>query len=230
MREILMNSAFFGVFLCLGSFELGLYLKKRFKLTVFNPLLIGIVLTVCVLLFFKIPYEKFNASASHISFFLTPITVCLAVPLYEQLALLRSNFLAIFAGLISGMIAGLGSIYAMSVIFGLNHTMYVTLLPKSVTAPIGMGISESLGGIVTLTVACIIATGIIGSVFGEALLKIFGIKKAMAKGIALGCASHAMGTARALEIGDVEGAMASLAMAVTGLLTVIGAGIFAHFI
>ena len=220
-----MNSAFFGVFLCLGSFELGLYLKKRFKLTIFNPLLIGIVLTVCVLLLFKIPYEKFNASASHISFFLTPITVCLAVPLYEQLALLRSNFLAI-----SGMIAGLGSIYAMSVIFGLNHTMYVTLLPKSVTAPIGMGISESLGGIVTLTVACIIATGIIGSVFGEALLKIFGIKKAMAKGIALGCASHAMGTARALEIGDVEGAMASLAMAVTGLLTVIGAGIFAHFI
>ena len=147
MREILMNSAFFGVFLCLGSFELGLYLKKRFKLTIFNPLLIGIVLTVCVLLLFKIPYEKFNASASHISFFLTPITVCLAVPLYEQLALLRSNFLAIFAGLISGMIAGLGSIYAMSVIFGLNHTMYVTLLPKSVTAPIGMGISESLGGL-----------------------------------------------------------------------------------
>ncbi|MDA3047156.1 MULTISPECIES: LrgB family protein [unclassified Campylobacter] len=230
MREILINSAFFGVFLCLISFQAGIYLKKRFKLAIFNPLLVGTILTVLTLVLVDIPYDKFNASAAHVSFFLTPITVCLAVPLYEQLSLLRKNFVAIFAGLFSGVLAGTCSIYALALIFGIDHALYVTLLPKSVTAPIGMGISESLGGIVNLTMACIIATGILGNIFGEAILRLFRIKKSVAKGIALGCASHAMGTAKALEIGDIEGAMASLAMAVTGLFTVVGASIFANFI
>ncbi len=227
LREAVLNSAFFGVLLCLVALQIGLVLKKRFKIAIFNPLLIANIVVITVLVIFDIPYESFNASAQHVSFFLTPVTVCLAVPLYEQLDLLRRNFAAIISGLAGGVIGGLGSIYAMAVAFGIDHATYVTLLPKSVTAPIGMGISEQLGGIVTITVASIILTGIFGNVAGAFFLRLFRIKKPLAKGLALGCASHAMGTARALEMGDVEGAMASLAMAVTGLITVVGASIFA---
>lgn len=230
MREALLNSAFFGVFLCLISFQIGIAVKKRFKFALFNPLLVANVIVIATLVIFGIPYDRFNASAQHISFFLTPVTVCLAVPLYEQLDLLKSNYKAILAGLLGGVIGGLGSIYLMSLAFGLDHQTYATLLPKSVTAPIGMGISEQLNGIVTITVASIILTGIFGNMFGEFFLKLFRVKKSVAKGLALGCASHAMGTARAIEMGDIEGAIASLAMAVTGLLTVVGASIFAMFL
>ena len=230
MKEILINSAFFGVFLCLGAFQLSLIIKKRLKLAIFNPLLISNLLVIGTLLVFDIPYESFENSAKHISFFLTPLTVCLAVPLYEQLNLLKNNLNAIFAGLIGGVIGGLLCIYLLSLIFGLNHEFFVTLLPKSVTAPIAIGVSEKLGGVVTITVASVIITGIFGNMCGAWLLKIFRVKNSVAKGLALGAASHAMGTARAIEMGSIEGAMASLALAITGLLTVIGASIFAMFL
>lgn len=230
MKEAILNSTFFGVLLCLVAFEIGLIAKKRFKMAIFNPLLIANIIVILTLFFLNIPYEKFNASAQHISFFLTPLTVCLAVPLYEQLNLLKNNSLAITIGISAGVFAGLISIYLLSLIFHLDHQFYVTMLPKSVTAPIGIGISDQHGGIVTITIAAIMLTGIIGNVFGDILLRIFRIKKSVAKGIALGCAAHAMGTAKAIELGDVEGAMASLAMAITGLMSVIGANIFINFI
>ena len=152
------------------------------------------------------------------------------MPLYEQLNLLKNNLNAILAGLIGGVIGGLLCIYLLSLIFGLNHEFFVTLLPKSVTAPIAIGVSEKLGGVVTITVASVIITGIFGNMCGGWLLKIFRVKNSVAKGLALGAASHAMGTARAIEMGSIEGAMASLALAITGLLTVIGASIFAMFL
>ena len=142
----------------------------------------------------------------------------------------KNNLKAIFAGLIGGVIGGLASIYILALIFGLNHEFFVTLLPKSVTAPIGMGVSEKLGGVVTITVASIIITGIFGNMCGAFFLKHFRVKNSVAKGLALGAASHAMGVARAIEMGSIEGAMASLALAVTGLLTVVGASIFAMFL
>ena len=230
MREVLLNSVFFGVFLCLAAFQISLMLKKRFKFAILNPLLISNLLVIGVLLVFDIPYENFNNGAKYISFFLTPLTICLAVPLYEQLNLLKNNLKAIFAGLIGGVIGGLVCIYILALIFGLNHEFFVTLLPKSVTAPIGMGVSEKLGGVVTITVASIIITGIFGNMCGAFFLKIFRVKNSVAKGLALGAASHAMGVARAIEMGSIEGAMASLALAVTGLLTVVGASIFAMFL
>lgn len=230
LREAILNSAFFGAFLCLLGLQIGLFVKKRFNYAIFNPLLLADLFVIAILYFLDVPFEKFDASARHISFLLTPITVCLAIPLYEQLNLLKSNFLAIISGILGGVIAGLGSIYAMSLAFGLNHEFYVTLLPKSVTAPIGMGISAQHGGIVALTVASIIITGIFSSIFADIFLKIFSIKKSIAKGVALGTSGHAMGTAKAIELGDVEGAMSSLSLAVTGLMTVIGASIFAMFI
>ena len=229
MNEFLSNSVFFGAVLSLAAYETGLLLKKKFKMAILNPLLIGTICVMAVLMIFKVDYKKYNESAKYISYLLTPATVCLAVPLYEQMSLLKKNFRAVAVGIVSGVLASLVSVLALSRIFGLSHELYVTLLPKSITTAIGMGVSEELGGIVTITVAVIIITGILGNVITELVCKIFRIQNPIAKGLALGTASHAIGTAKAMEMGPVEGAMSSLAIAVAGLLTVIGASVFAGF-
>ena len=229
MNEFLSNSVFFEAVLSLAAYETGLLLKKKFKMAILNPLLIGTICVMAVLMIFKVDYKKYNESAKYISYLLTPATVCLAVPLYEQMSLLKKNFRAVAVGIVSGVLASLVSVLALSRIFGLSHELYVTLLPKSITTAIGMGVSEELGGIVTITVAVIIITGILGNVIAELVCKIFRIQNPIAKGLALGTASHAIGTAKAMEMEPVEGAMSSLAIAVAGLLTVIGASVFAGF-
>lgn len=229
MKEFLSNSVFFGAVLSLVAYEAGLLLRRKFKLAILNPLLIATICVMAVLVLFKVDYDQYNESAKYISYLLTPATVCLAVPLYEQMSLLKKNFKAVAAGIVSGVLASLVSVLVLAKLFGLSHEQYVTLLPKSITTAIGMGISEELGGIVTITVAVIIITGILGNVVAELVCKVFHIQEPIAKGLALGTASHAIGTAKAMEMGPVEGAMSSLAIAVAGLLTVIGASVFAGF-
>ena len=229
MKEFLSNSVFFGAVLSLVAYEAGLLLRRKFKLAILNPLLIATICVMAVLVLFKVDYDQYNESAKYISYLLTPATVCLAVPLYEQMSLLKKNFKAVAAGIVSGVLASLVSVLVLAKLFGLSHEQYVTLLPKSITTAIGMGISEELGGIVTITVAVIIITGILGNVIAELMCKVFHIQEPIAKGLALGTASHAIGTAKAMEMGPVEGAMSSLAIAVAGLLTVIGASVFAGF-
>lgn len=229
MKEFLSNSVFFGAVLSLVAYEAGLLLRRKFKLAILNPLLIATICVMAVLVLFKVDYDQYNESAKYISYLLTPATVCLAVPLYEQMSLLKKNFKAVAAGIVSGVLASLVSVLVLAKLFGLSHEQYVTLLPKSITTAIGMGISEELGGIVTITVAVIIITGILGNVIAELVCKAFHIQEPIAKGLALGTASHAIGTAKAMEMGPVEGAMSSLAIAVAGLLTVIGASVFAGF-
>ena len=168
--------------------------------------------------------------AKYLSYLLTPATVCLAIPLYEQMEALKKNIKAILAGILSGVLTSLTVVLALALIFNLNHKMYVTLLPKSITTAIGMGVSEELGGAVTITVAVIIITGVLGNMLAETLCKLFHIEEPIAKGISIGSASHAIGTAKAMEMGDVEGAMSSLSIAVAGILTVVGASIYAMFI
>ena len=143
------------------------------------------------------------------------------------LQVLKKNFKAIFLAIGAGVLTSLVSIWLLSLIFGLSHAEFVTLLPKSVTTAIGLGISEELGGYPSITAAVIILTGIMGNVSGDLVCRIFRITHPVAKGLALGTASHAIGTARALEWGEVEGAMSGLAIAVSGLLTVVGASVFA---
>lgn len=230
MKELLSNSVFFGVMVSILAYEFGMLLKKKWKLAIFNPLLISIVVVIVILAAFHVDYESYEEGTRLMSYLLTPATVCLAVPLYEQLELLKRNVRAIMAGLISGVLTSLISIFAMALIFGFNHEQYVTLLPKSITTAIGMGVSEELGGIVTITVAVIIVTGILGNVIGEHVFRLCRIEEPIAKGVALGSASHAIGTAKAMEIGEVEGAMSSLSIAVAGLLTVLGASFFAQLI
>lgn len=227
--DFIIQSAFFGVFLSLLAYVVGLWAKKKFKWAIFNPLLIAILLVMGTLLLFGIDYETYNRGAKYLSYFLTPATICLAIPLYEKLQLLKQNWRAILAGILSGVLATLTGVLVIAVLFSLSHSQYVTLLPKSITTAIGIGVSEELGGISTITVAVIILSGIFGNMFGEVLCKWFRITDPVAKGIAIGSASHAIGTARAIEIGQVEGAMSSLSIAVSGLITVIGASVFAQF-
>ena len=215
MKEFLVDSAFFGAVLSLAAYEAGILIKKRFRLALFNPLLIATIAVIAVLAILKVEYRHYNESAKYISYLLTPATVCLAVPLYQQIELLKKNLKAVIGGITAGVLASLLSIFLLARLFSLSHEQYVTLLPKSITTAIGMGISEELGGIQTITVAVIIITGIFGNV---------------ARGLAIGTASHAIGTAKAMEMGEIEGAMSSLAIAVAGLLTVLGASVFAVLI
>ena len=230
MKEIMSNSVFFGVMVSILAYELGVLVKKKLKLAVCNPPLISVVAVMVILVLFRVDYETYEEGAQLLSYLLTPATVCLAIPLYEQISLLKKNAKAILAGIVSGVLTSLISILIMALLFGFTHEEYVTLLPKSITTAIGMGVSEELGGIVTITVAVIIVTGILGNVIAEYVFRLFGIEEPVAKGIALGSASHAIGTARAMEIGEVEGAMSSLSIAVAGLLTVVGASVFARFL
>ena len=184
------DSVFFGVAISILSYGFGILLNNKFKLAIFNPLLISIVATIVVLLVSGIDYKVYNSGAKYLNYLLTPATVL-----------------------------------GMSVIFGLNHTEYVTMLPKSITTAIGIGVSEELKGNVTLTCVIIIVTGVLGNIIAPAICKLFKIKDPIAKGIAIGTASHAVGTAKAMEMGETEGAMSSLSIAVSGLMTVIGASI-----
>lgn len=212
---------YFGVFISVSAYMVGMCLKKKLKWGILNPLLVAVILVIAFLIGTGIPYSKYNEGASYISYFLTPATVCLAIPLYKQLELLKKNFAAVIIGITTGVLASAVSIFVMSLLFKLDHVYYVSLLPKSITTAIGMGVSEEAGGIVTITIISIILTGIFGNIIGETWFKLVGMKEPIAKGLALGTASHAIGTAKALELGEVEGAMSSLSIAVAGLMTVV---------
>ena len=230
MKDLMCNSTYFGVMISVACYELGVFLKRKWKLGILNPLLFAIVSVIVILLAFHIDYETYNDGAKYLSYLLTPATVCLAIPLYEQLHLLKRNWLAISAGILSGVLTSMLCILAFAKLFRFTHQEYVTLLPKSITTAIGMGLSEEMGGIVTITVIVIIITGVLGNVIAEGVCSLFRITHPIAKGIGIGTASHAVGTAKAMELGEVEGAMSSLSVAVAGLVTVIFVSFFAQFI
>ena len=214
-------SMYFGLFISIFAYIIGMWIKKKGKLAILNPILIAVVLIIAFLSVTGISYGEYNTGASHLSYFLTPATVCLAIPLYRQLELLKKNLAAVLIGIFSGVAGSAAGIFLMSLLFRVDHVTYVSLLPKSITTAIGMGVSEEAGGIVTVTIVSIILTGILGNIAAEAWFKLIGVKEPVAKGLALGTAAHAIGTARALEMGEVEGAMSSLAIAVAGLMTVV---------
>lgn len=230
MKELIDNSVYIGVLISLASYALGVWLRKKTGLSFFNPLLVSIILVILFLSVSGISYSTYAESADYISFLLTPATICLAVPLYEQFKLLKKNWKAVVAGIVSGVVSSLVCIFLMALLFRFDHQTYVTFLPKSITTAIGMGVAEELGGYVSLAVVVIVITGVLGNVIAEAVLKLFKIEEPIAKGIAIGSSSHAVGTAKAMEIGQIEGAMSRLSIVVCGLLTVIGASLFANFI
>lgn len=217
---------YFGITLTLLAYFLGVYINKKTKLTLMNPLLIAILFVIGVLLVCDIEYDVYNNGAKYISAFLTPATIALAIPLYKQIHLLKKNIKAIVLGILAGVLSSLTSVLALSYLFMFTHAEYVTFLPKSITTAIGMGVVEELGGYVSIAVASIIITGILGNIFAVKILKLFRITHPIAKGLAIGCSSHAIGTSKAMEIGEIEGAMSSLAIVIAGLITVVGASFF----
>ena len=216
MNNFLQNSVFFGVFISIITYEIGVLIKKKLKIAIFNPLLISMALIIIFLLIFHVDYDTYESGAKYLSY------------LYEQIEPLKKNWKAILAGIFAGAMTSALCVLVLSLIFKLSHKQYVTLLPKSITTAIGMGLSEELGGIVTITVAVIIVTGVIGNMFAESICKLFHISDPVAKGVGIGSASHAMGTSKAMEMGEIEGAMSSLSIAVSGLMTVVVSLIFSH--
>ena len=227
MNDFFANSATVGVVISLLAYQIGMVINRKTKKAICNPLLISIILVIAFLLIFDVDYDSYGQSAKYISYLLTPATVSLAIPLYEKIELLKKHFKAVLIGITSGVLTSFLSILGMAAAFQLSHQEYVTLLPKSITTAIGLGISEEFGGYVSITASAIIITGILGNMIGPAVCKLFGIKHAISKGLAIGTSSHAVGTTKAMEMGEVEGAMSSLSIVVAGLLTVILASLFA---
>lgn len=229
MHDFFTNSVFAAVVISLLGYELGSFLKKKTGLAILNPLLVAVVIVIGVLLLLHVDYAVYEERSQILHYMLTPSTVALAVPLYRQFSLLKKHGLAIAAGVLAGVLTSLVSTFLLAVLFRLTHEEYVTLLPKSITTAIGMGMSEEMGGIVTITVAVIVVTGIVGNIIGEWVCRLFHIREKIAVGLALGTSSHVIGTAKAMELGEVEGAMSSLAIVLAGVMTVVGANVFALF-
>lgn len=217
--EAITNNPVFGIFLTLVVYRGVIFLKSKFNYALNNPLLTGVSSIIIVLLIFNIPYENYKVGGDYINFFLGPATVILAVPLYRQIALLKKNLLPILIGVFSGSIFALISVGFLGKLFGLNKELTISLFPKSVTMPIGIELSESLGGITSITVISIVITGLVGAVFAEKILLIARIKDKVAQGISIGTSSHALGTTKAIEMGEVQGAMSGLAIGLAGFFT-----------
>ena len=220
MSELL-ASPFFGIALSILAFWVGVRIQKKTGLVVCNPLLIGIVLVVGVLLLFRIPYESYHQGGEIINMFLAPATACLAVAIYGKIRILKENWLPILVGCVVGSASSMGSILLLCRLFGLDAAMTASLLPKSVTTPIAISVSQAHGGIGPITVVAVLITGIFGSIAAPLLIKLFRVKDPMTAGLAIGASSHAVGTSKALELGETEGAMSGLAIGVCGLITVV---------
>lgn len=230
MKELFMDSVFFGVLISLGSYFIGVWLKEKTRWSLMNPLLISIIMVIVILLCTGVSYDSYMKGANFIGYLLTPATICLAVPLYQQVELLKKNYKAVLAGICSGVLSSILSVVALAFTFHFDHASYVTFLPKSITTAIGIGVTEELGGYVPVTVVVIIITGVIGNIFAEKFLKLMHIEEPIAKGIAIGSSSHAIGTTKAMEMGAIEGAMSSLSIVVSGIITVFAASLFAGVI
>lgn len=217
----LFASPYFGVGLSVIAFGIGVKLNRKLKTPVCNPLIIAIVLIAGVLLIFKIPYEAYNVGGEIINMFLAPATACLAVAIYTKIKILKQYWLPILVGCTVGSAASMLSVYGMCRLFGLDESLTVSLIPKSVTTPIAVSIAEPAGGVVPITVVAVIGTGILGSIIAPLLIRVFKVTDPMAAGLAIGASSHAVGTSKAIELGEVEGAMSGLAIGVCGIITVL---------
>ncbi len=217
----MLESPLFGLFVTIFAYCIGIAINKKFKKTIYNPLAIAIILVIIFLKVFNISYADYSRGGDIITLFLGPATAALALSVYRQRILLKKHFLAIFVGTGVGSLTSVGSIAIMGRLLDIDATTLSSLLPKSVTTPIAIAISTSIGGIPALTVAAVIITGLLGSLFAPLLIKMFSIKHPVAKGVGIGACSHALGTSKAIELGEDIGAMSGISIAFSGLFTVI---------
>lgn len=217
----LWSSPYFGIALSILAFWAGEKLQKKLKSPLCNPLLFAILIIVLILLVFDIPYDSYNKGGAVINMFLAPATACLAVSIYTKIRILKENAFPILVGCTVGSLTSMGSVYLLCQLFGLDQAMTASLLPKSITTPIAVEVCQTHGGIVPVTVIAVIFTGILGSILAPFLIRLFRVKNPITAGLAIGACSHAVGTSKALELGETEGAMSGLAIGVCGIITVI---------
>ncbi|AVQ19801.1 LrgB family protein [Fusobacterium mortiferum] len=230
MMEGITNNPLFGVIISLIAFEIGKFIFNKTKLAIFNPLLIATIIVMGFLNIFHITVVDYMLGGNLIVFFLAPATVVLAIPLFQQIDLLKKHFIPIIGGGIVGAVVAILSVIILGKLLGIDHQLLVSFMPKSITTPIGIELSKMLGGIPSITVFAIIITGITGNVTAPFIYSIFRIKNPIAKGLGLGISSHAVGTSRAIEMGKVEGAMSALSIVIAGILTIILAPILNMFL
>ena len=221
MIEFLEGISLFPMLLTLGAYQVGLWLRKKWDNPICNPIIVALILVVAVLLLTGFPVESYQSGTVGLTWLITPATVCLALPLYEQLKILKKNLPAILVGIAAGTVTSLVVVFLMCRAFGLDEQMTVSLLPKSITTAMGMVLSEQNGGIAALTTVVIIVTGILGSLMGSTLCKLLKLDHPIAQGVALGTASHVIGTSKANELGPLQGAVSSLSLATAGIFTAI---------
>ncbi|MGL4424944.1 MAG: LrgB family protein [Cetobacterium sp.] len=226
----LLNNPLFGLTISFLAFEIGQYLFKKTNFPLFNPLLVGSALVLGFLYFFSIPLEYYSKGGDMIEFFLIPGTVLLAVPLYKQLNLLKKYYIPILIGGLVGAITTISCTIILSKLLGIDKALLISFIPKSITTPIGIEVSKNLGGIVPITIFSIVLTGVCGNIFAPTICKLFKISHPVARGVAIGISSHAGGTAKAIEMGEVEGAMSALSIVIAGVITLIFAGVLKTFL
>ena len=230
MAELIQGIGVWGMALTLGAFALGTWLNKKTGQAIFNPLLLGSIFVIVFLSLVKIPYGEYKQSVSVLSYLLLPATVSLAIPLYEQWVPLKKNAAAVICGILAGSMTSMVCVIAMSWMLKLDPALSASLMPKSVTTAIGADVAQELGGISSLACALIVLTGIMGNLSAAALCKICKLRDPVARGVAIGTASHAVGTARALQMGRMEGAVSSLSIAVAGILTAVICPLLVNFL
>ena len=219
MSEII-SSHLFSIVLCILAFQIGTFIYGKTKLAFLNPILIAIGIIIMMLQVLHMPLEVFKENTEMINLFLGPATVVLAVPMYTQREVLKKNLLPILIATSVGALTAIGSVILLGRLFRLEESFLISFIPKSVTTPIAVEVSESLGGIPSITVAAVIITGIVGAVLAPSLIKLLGLKNKVAIGLAIGASSHAVGTSKAVEMGEVEGALSGLAIGIVGIFTV----------
>lgn len=219
------NTPLFGILLSIIAFEIGVWINKKTRISLLNPMLIGIVLVIGFLLVCNVKYESYKLGGDYISFFLAPATVALAVPLYKQLDKLKANWLPILVGIFVGSVSSIISVIVLAKFAGISQNVLVSITPKSITIPMGIEVSRLLGGLPAITVASIMITGITGAIISPIVCKLCHITDPVAQGVATGTASHAVGTSRMMELGEIQGAMSSLSIGIAGIVTAITAPI-----
>lgn len=220
MMDVLM-SPLFGIVLSVLAFEVGLFINKKTGSPLCNPLLIAVALVIGVLKLFHIPLECYQQGGDVIAIFLAPATASLALSVYSQVKQLKRHLLPVVAGCFVGSCASVGSVLLLCRLFRLDETLTASLIPKSVTTPIAIELSAQAGGVPAFTVAAVICTGILGAIIAPLLIKLFRVKDPVARGVAIGTSSHAIGTTKALELGELEGAMSGISIGVAGIATVL---------
>jgi predicted murein hydrolase (TIGR00659 family) len=217
--RLILSSEVFLLMLCLGSFLLGVLIYRKTNISLLQPLLITMVIIIPFLKITGIEYKTFYENTRILNFMLGPSVVALGYVLYDQVDHLKGNVISILTAVLVGGIVGIGTVVIVAELLGANHSLVASLAPKSVTTPIAMNLAEKHGGISSLTAIFVVICGVFGGLVGPVILRKIGVKSKIAKGLAMGSASHALGTARAMEMGALEGAISGLAIGLMGIMT-----------